>query len=306
MQKLPDLEAWAIFAKVAETGSFARTAAEFGLSQATVSKAITRLETRLKTVLFHRTSRKMSLTESGRGALERASRILAEGEAVEAEVTAQAKSPRGQVRIAAPMSFGIAHLSPLLPEFMARYPDIALEIAFDDGVADLIGGGYDLALRISTLADSSLLARRLCGVRILLVGAPAYLERRGRPKHPRQLAEHDALFYTYSRFGNAWRFSHKRHGDFSISVSTPLRVNNAEALNPALLAGQGLALQPEFLVWRELRNGKLEVVMPEWAPPPIALHVVTPPGRIRPARVQVLIDYLVRKFEKAPWADPGE
>lgn len=304
MQKLPDLEAWAIFAKVAETGSFARTAAEFGLSQATVSKAITRLETRLKTVLFHRTSRKMSLTESGRGALERASRILAEGEAVEAEVTAQAKSPRGQVRIAAPMSFGIAHLSPLLPEFMARYPDIALEIAFDDGVADLIGGGYDLALRISTLADSSLLARRLCGVRILLVGAPAYLERRGRPKHPRQLAEHDALFYTYSRFGNAWRFSHKRHGDFSISVSTPLRVNNAEALNPALLAGQGLALQPEFLVWRELRNGKLEVVMPEWAPPPIALHVVTPPGRIRPARVQVLIDYLVRKFEKAPWAEP--
>jgi DNA-binding transcriptional LysR family regulator len=304
MQKLPDLEAWAIFAKVAETGSFARTAAEFGLSQATVSKAITRLETRLKTVLFHRTSRKMSLTESGRGALERASRILAEGEAVEAEVTAQAKSPRGQVRIAAPMSFGIAHLSPLLPEFMARYPDIALEIAFDDGVTDLIGGGYDLALRISTLADSSLLARRLCGVRILLVGAPAYLERRGRPKHPRQLADHDALFYTYSRFGNAWRFSHKRHGDFSISVSTPLRVNNAEALNPALLAGQGLALQPEFLVWRELRNGKLEVVMPEWAPPPIALHVVTPPGRIRPARVQALIDYLVRKFEKAPWAEP--
>ncbi|MGJ7900954.1 LysR substrate-binding domain-containing protein [Lysobacter sp. 1R34A] len=304
MQKLPDLEAWAIFAKVAETGSFARTAAEFGLSQATVSKAITRLETRLKTVLFHRTSRKMSLTESGRGALERASRILAEGEAVEAEVTAQAKSPRGQVRIAAPMSFGVAHLSPLLPEFMARFPDIAVEIAFDDGVTDLIGGGYDLALRISTLADSSLLARRLCGVRILLVGAPAYLERRGRPKHPRQLADHDALFYTYSRFGNAWRFSHKRHGDFSISVSTPLRVNNAEALNPALLAGQGLALQPEFLVWRELRSGKLEVVMPEWAPPPIALHVVTPPGRIRPARVQVLIDYLVRKFEKAPWAEP--
>ncbi|ALN80796.1 LysR family transcriptional regulator [Lysobacter antibioticus] len=306
MQKLPDLEAWAIFAKVAETGSFARTAAEFGLSQATVSKAITRLETRLKTVLFHRTSRKMSLTESGRGALERASRILAEGEAVEAEITAQASSPRGLVRIAAPMSFGIAHLSPLLPEFMARYPDIALEIVFDDGVTDLIGGGYDLALRISTLADSSLLARRLCGVRILLVAAPSYLERRGRPKHPRQLADHDALFYTYSRFGNAWRFSHKRHGDFSISVATPLRVNNAEALNPALLAGQGLALQPEFLVWRELRNGKLEVVMPEWAPPPIALHVVTPPGRIRPARVQVLIDYLVRKFEKAPWADPGE
>ena len=301
--KLPDLEAWAIFAKVAETGSFARAANELNLSQATISKAITRLETRLKTVLFHRTSRRMSLTESGRGALERASRILAEGEAVEAEITAQAASPRGTVRMAVPMSFGIEHLAPLLPEFMARYPDVSLDIDFDDGLVDLVGGGFDLALRISALADSSLLARRLCGVRVLLVASPAYLDAHGRPRHPRELSQHSALFYTLSRFGAAWRFQHKRHGDFSISVNAPLRVNNAEALNPALLAGMGIALQPEFLVWRELKAGKLEIVLPEWSPPPIALHVVTPPGRVRPARVQLLIEHLVKKFEKAPWAE---
>lgn len=304
MTKLPDLEAWAVFAKVVEVGSFAKAASELGLAQATVSKAIARLESRLQTTLFHRTSRKMSLTESGRGAVERATRILDEGEAVESEVRSQASSPRGLVRMAAPMSFGVGHLAPILPDFLAAYPEVSLDVDFSDEMVDLIAGRFDIALRISSLADSTLLARRLCAVRILLVASPAYLDKHGRPEHPRELAAHRALFYANSIPADSWRFKHRRQGDFTIGMTTPLRVNNAEAANPALLAGLGLALQPEFLVWEHLESGLLETVMPDWQAPPIALHIVTPPHRARPMRVQLLIEYLAQRLASAPWAQP--
>ena len=302
MMKLPDLEAWAVFAKVVELGSFAKAAGELGLSQATVSKAITRLEARLQTALFHRTSRKMSLTESGRVAVDRATRILDEGEAVEAEVRAQSNTPRGIVRLAAPMSFGVGHLAPLLPEFMAAYPDVSLELDLSDELVDLISGRFDIALRISSLADSTLLARRMCAVRILLVGAPSYFDKHGRPEHPRELVNHRGLFYTNSTLIDAWRFKHRRHGDFAVGMKTPLRINNAEALTPALLSGAGLALQPEFLVWEHLQDGSLEAVMPDWYVPSIALHIVTPPHRARPARVELLIEFLAERLASAPWA----
>ncbi|MEQ6437786.1 LysR family transcriptional regulator [Comamonas sp. w2-DMI] len=306
MNKLPDLEAWAIFAKVAETGSFARTAAEFSLSQATVSKAVSRLEARMKTTLFHRTSRRLSLTANGHAALERASRILEEGQAVEAEVAEQSVSLRGVIRMSAPMSFGIARLAPALPGFLQAHPDVELDVHFNDQQVDLVGDRFDLSLRIATMVDSSLLARQLCKVRILLVGSPEYFQRHGRPRHPSDLAKHKALQYTYARTGTHWRFKHARHGEFTQAMAVQMQANNAEALTPALLAGLGVALQPAFLVWQELQTGALEAVMEDWQVDPIALHILTPPGRNRPARVQALIEHLAQAFASEPWAGVAE
>jgi len=301
-RRLPDFEAWAIFAKVAERGSFAGAAQALGLSNPTVSKAIARLEARLGLSLLSRTSRRLSLTEAGRAALDRAGRILHEGEALEDEAAEQSDVARGLVRISAPLSFGTAYVGATLPAFLAAYPAITLDFALSDRRVDLVAEGFDLALRIAALEDSSLLARRLCTVRILLVASPAYLDAHGRPSHPAQLKDHCALAYTGGATHGTWRFNHPQFGDESVEPPVRVWTDNADMLNPALLAGQGMALQPEFLVWREIRDGRLEVAMPDWSVPALGLHLITPPSPLRPLRVQVLIDHLATALAKAPWA----
>jgi DNA-binding transcriptional LysR family regulator len=304
MERLPDLEAWGVFAKVASAGSFAKAADELALSHATVSKAISRLEARLGERLFNRTSRRLSLTETGRVLVSRAARILSEGEDAEAEAQARSVSPRGRVRLAAPMSFGLDQIAPILPSFLTAYPEVSIDLQFDDRVVDMIGAGIDVAIRIAALPDSSLIVRRLCPVERFVVGAPAYFEKHGRPSRPGDLKDHACFGYTYLASGNVWHFANEAGEEESVAVTGPLSTNSADAVEAALLTGLGVALQPDFVVWNALESGKLERVLRDWSAPPLNVNILTPAGGPRALRVTVLIEFLVRHFaaDAAPWA----
>jgi DNA-binding transcriptional LysR family regulator len=301
MSKLPDLEGLAIFAKVVEARSFSGAATELGLSKATVSKAVSRVETKLGARLFNRTSRRLALTDAGRLLAERAAQILAAGEAAEDEALAQSASPRGLVRLAVPMSFGLRQVAPLLPEFFAAYPEITIDLHLSDAMIDLIGDGFDAALRIADMPDSSLLARRLCPVSLLTVAAPSYLERRGRPTHPLHLAEHACIGYAYQLTPDIWRFRNDAGEEASVRPSGLLRINNGDAMMPVLIAGMGIAVLPDFIVSDAVREGQLEVIMPGWRLPPGGLHLVTPPGGPRPARVEALGNFLAKNLSRQGW-----
>src|SRR6201993_4443004 len=298
MSKLPDLEGLAIFAKVAETRSFAAAAAELKLSKPTVSKAVSRVEAKLKTRLFNRTSRRIALTDAGRQLADRAAHILAEGEAAEDEALSRSTAVRGLVRLAAPMSFGVLHLAPLLPEFLATYPEVSIDLHLSDAMVDMIGDGFDAAVRIATLPDSSLVARRLCGMPLYLVGSPAYLDAHGRPRHPMNVADHPCIVYGHGTAPEIWRFTHRNGKSATVRPSGPLRVNNGDAMMPALIAGTGLGVLPEFILRDTLADGRLERLLPDWSLPSGAVYWVTPPGGPRPKRVEALADFLVEKLAR--------
>jgi len=298
MAKLPDFEALAVFAKVVELRSFAAAAGELALSKATVSKAVGRLEERLGARLFNRTSRRLALTDAGQRLSERAARLLADGEAAESEALAQSAAPRGHVRLAVPMTFGVKAVAPLLPEFLEEYPEVTIDLHLSDATVDLIGDGFDAGLRIARLPDSSLIARRLCAMPRYTVAAPSYLKRHGRPTHPMQLAQHRCFGYAYLSTPHVWHYTNAAGEQASVRPAGPLRVNNGEALIPALLAGLGIADLPEFIVGDAIAAGDVEVILKGWKQAEGAVHLVTPPGGPRPARVEVLADFLTKKFAK--------
>ena len=298
MSKIPDLEAWAIFARVAELRSFSAAAEELGLSNATVSKAITRLEQRLGITLFHRTTRTLSLTPSGQSLAGRAAALLSDAEAAEECAREEATGPRGLVRIAVPMSFGISHVAPILPDLLAQCPGLSIDLNLSDERIDLIESGIDVALRIGALADSSLKARRLADIPTMLVAAPSYLAARGEPRTPEDLSGHACFAYSNLDRSDRIRMVAKDGREATVQPRGPLITNNGEAMLPALIAGHGLALLPEFILKKDFEAGRLAHVLPDWAGPPIALHLVMPSSGPRPARVSAVIDFFSKRLAR--------
>ncbi|WP_145622124.1 LysR family transcriptional regulator [Nitrospirillum viridazoti] len=304
MTKVPDFEGLAMFAKVAEERSYAAAARAMGVSVATVSRGVTRLEDRLGARLFNRTSRRLALTDVGAALAARASQLYAEAEAVEDAARELSSRPRGTIRLAVPMSFGVRWVAPLLPAFLRAYPEITIDLHLSDATVDLIGEGFDAALRIAVLTDSSLVARQLCPIARHIVAAPAYIARYGRPHHPGELAAHHCLGYAYRARQDVWRLTNRAGEEAVVAPTGPLRATNVEALLPTVLDGLAIAEFPEFVVGEQLADGRLVELLDGWSLPLGGLYLVTPTTRARPAKVEALADFFIEHMARPAWRQP--
>ncbi|NYT77171.1 LysR family transcriptional regulator [Alcaligenaceae bacterium] len=291
---MSQLEDMRIFAEVVDVQSFTAAADRLGLSKQFVSKRIAALEQRLGARLLERSTRKLRITDLGLTYYERTRRILQEVDAAEQMVTNQTATPRGVLRLSAPMTFATMHLGPLIPAFMQRHPEVSVELELNDRVVDVIGEGYDMAVRIGTLADSSLIARRIAAVQLITCASPGYLHRHGMPTAPQQLAEHACLIYGHTS-QEQWSF---RIGERSrkVLVSGPMRSNNGEMLRDAAAAGLGVIQLPDFIVAGALADGRLVEVLEAFHPESFNLYAVYPQHRQSSLVVRAFTEFLVESF----------
>ncbi|MCP3104932.1 LysR family transcriptional regulator [Myxococcus sp. K15C18031901] len=294
------LRAFEVFASVAQKGSFTRAAEALDTSAANVTRYVHELERHLGTRLLHRTSRRVSLTDSGKALYERARAILDEVAEAEALASASTLQARGRLRLNAPVSFGVLHLAPLWPRFLERHPDVELEVSLSDRVVDLVEEGYDLAIRISRSGAGGNIARRLSVSRNLVCASPDYLARRGVPRHPDDLADHVCIAYSPSSMAEAWPLTDAAGQTRVVHMRSIMQCNNGDTVRAAALAGRGLIWQPAFLVGGDLRAGRLVHVLPDHALPDIDILAVYPSRRHLTAKVRLMIDFLAEHFRGTP------
>jgi DNA-binding transcriptional LysR family regulator len=298
LDRLTSLE---VFAKAAAVGSFSAAGRAMGISQTMVTKHVAALEARLGVKLFHRSTRRLSITEAGRSYLEASERIMADIDAVEAAISADRVEPRGLLRLNVPVSFGTRWIAPLLTEFAKQHPHVTVELGLNDRLIDLAEEGWDLAIRIGDLSDSSLIARRIAPCRTVICAAPSYLKTHSKPSTVSELPDHNCLGYTLSRLTGVGRWTFGAKAEVAIQVSGNLRANNGDALLAAAIAGQGIIYQPAFIVADSLRSG--ELVSLALDQPTVELggiYAVFLPNRHPAAKVRAFIDFIVARIAPEP------
>jgi len=294
-----------LFVEVVKNQGFSAAADKLGISRAQVSKAVMDLETRLGTRLLNRTTRRVSLTETGQIYFERCKTILQDIEEIEGIAGQQTTKPYGRLSISAPTTFSILHLQQAIPAYLRQFPDVQISLSLADRFVDVVAEGFDVAVRIAELEDSSLVARKLAPCRQVFCAAPAYLEKHGTPKVPQDLAIHRCLLYTNDPRPDTW-ILHGPSGIESIKVNGPLYADNGDILKAAAIAGLGIIAQPTFIVGPDLRNGKLQQVLPDYCPPDISINAVFPSRRYLSAKVRTFVDFMAGYFGEHPDWDKFE
>ncbi len=298
-------EALRTFVTVVESGQISAAADRLGCAKSVVSRRISDLETRLGAQLLRRTTRRLSATDAGRDLHQRAVRLLAELEEAEQSVSSGQASLSGRLRLAAPLSFGLLHLVPALNAFLAEHPDLVLDLDLNDRWTDLIDEGVDLALRIGRLDDSSLVARKIAPIRMLLCASPGYLARWGTPKTPEELAGHRGLIYGNVENPNLWRFTDEGGVRRTVRVPIRMQANNGDVLLEAAASGLGVCMTPTFIAYRAVIEGRLLPILSGFLLEEATAYLVYPTRRFVPQRVKALINFLLERFGKHPYWDRG-
>jgi DNA-binding transcriptional LysR family regulator len=300
MDRFSDIEA---FVTVVEAGSFSAAAERLETAKSAISRRVSALEERLGVKLLNRTTRRLSLTDNGRAFFERAGRILADLQEAEQSVSDADCELRGRIRLAAPLSFGLRHLSPAINRFAATHPEVRFDLDLNDRQVNIVEEGFDMAIRIGKLTDSSLIARRLSPIRMVAAASPDYLVAHGTPATPAELADHLGLRYTNTPRQQFWRFTDDQGHEHSPAVPDRLTANNGELLARAAIDGLGVTVQPTFIIHEYLRDGRLRRVLPDYRLSRGDMYALFPPGRYMSRRVRVFVDFLAEHFGDRPYWD---
>lgn len=288
-----------VFVRIVETGSFSAVAREMGMTQPTVSKQLTALEKKLKTRLLNRSTRQLSLTEAGSAYYESSKRIIDTVHEAEGNLGVLQTQLTGVLRVNTSIGLGQVYLGPLLLAFQKMHPGLSLDLSYSDRFVDLVEEGVDVAIRIGKLNDSTLAARRIGSSTRCLIATPAYLEKFGRPKVPEDLVNHNCLLYAYLSTGSEWTFQ-GTDGETRVKVSGNFRANNGEAIRQAVFANLGIAVSPEWLIQRELEEGRLVSILEDFSPAPAEINAVYPSARHVSAKVRAFTEFVRAEFQKIP------